>query len=93
VEPDETGRDDVGGAMEPSVAELPDASVAEGALAILEEVEAELADVEHALKRLDEGTYGICEACGEPIGQAHLDSSPAARLCAHDENPVALRFF
>jgi RNA polymerase-binding transcription factor DksA len=68
-------------------------SVSDGALAVLEEVEAELGDVEHALKRLDEGTYGICEACREPISPDRLESSPAARLCAHDENPVALRFF
>jgi DnaK suppressor protein len=81
VPPDETDRPDQ------------TASVAEGALAVLALVEAELAGVEHALKRLDEGTYGICEACGEPISPERLESSPAARLCAHDENPVALRFF
>ena len=38
---------------------------------ILEQVEAELADVERALKRLDDGTYGTCEACGNalPVSQ------------------------
>ena len=66
---------------------------AEGYLLILEQVEAELADVEHALKRLDEGTYGVCEACGEVISPERLDISPGARLCAKDDNPVALRFF
>src|SRR5438876_408008 len=39
-------------------------------LSILEQVEAELADVEHALRRLEDGTYGICEACGQPIDEA-----------------------
>jgi RNA polymerase-binding transcription factor DksA len=48
---------------------------------ILEQVEAELADVDHALVRLDEGTYGMCEACGEPIGDARLEALPAARFC------------
>ncbi|HEX7277303.1 MAG TPA: TraR/DksA C4-type zinc finger protein [Acidimicrobiales bacterium] len=54
-------------------------------LSIIERVEAELADVEHALRRLDEGTYGLCEACGRPIDEARLDAIPAARLCLDDQ--------
>ncbi len=54
-------------------------------LSIIERVEAELADVEHALRRLDEGTYGRCEACGRPIDEARLDAIPAARLCLDDQ--------
>jgi RNA polymerase-binding transcription factor DksA len=50
-------------------------------LSILEQVEAELADVEHALRRLDEGTYGTCEVCGKPIPDERLEAMPAARLC------------
>ena len=50
-------------------------------LSILEQVEAELADVEHALRRLDEGTYGTCEACGKVIPDERLEAMPAARLC------------
>ncbi len=50
-------------------------------LSILERVEAELADVEHAIRRLDEGTYGLCEACGRPIGDERLEAMPAARFC------------
>ena len=50
-------------------------------LSILEQVEAELADVEHALRRLDEGTYGRCEACGHDIGDERLAAVPAARFC------------
>jgi len=48
---------------------------------ILEQVEAELADIERALRRLDEGTYGRCEACGRPIGDERLEAQPAARFC------------
>lgn len=48
---------------------------------ILEQVEAELADVDRALRRLDEGTYGRCEACGNPIGDDRLEAMPAARFC------------
>jgi RNA polymerase-binding transcription factor DksA len=54
-------------------------------LAILESIEAELADVEHALRRLDEGTYGTCEACGRPIDEERLEAIPAARLCRDDQ--------
>src|SRR5205823_14553437 len=48
---------------------------------ILEQIEAELADVERALHRLDEGTYGICEACHEPIADERPVALPAAGLC------------
>jgi RNA polymerase-binding transcription factor DksA len=48
---------------------------------ILEQVEAELADVERALQRLDEGSYGTCEACGEAIEEERLEALPAARFC------------
>ena len=54
-------------------------------LSILENVEAELGDVEHAIRRLDDGTYGTCEACGKPIDDARLDAMPAARFCLKDQ--------
>jgi DnaK suppressor protein len=54
-------------------------------LSILEHVDAELSDVEHALRRLDEGTYGLCEACGEPIADDRLEAMPAARFCLSDQ--------
>ena len=40
-----------------------------------------LDEVEHALVKLDQGTYGICEQCGRPINEARLEAMPAARLC------------
>ena len=40
-----------------------------------------LAEVEHALAKLDSGEYGRCERCGEPITEARLEAKPAARLC------------
>ena len=54
-------------------------------LSILEQVEAELADVAHALERLDQGTYGTCEACGQPIADERLEAIPAARCCLKDQ--------
>jgi RNA polymerase-binding transcription factor DksA len=50
-------------------------------LSILEQVEAELGDIEHAIRRLDDGTYGTCEVCGRPIDDARLEALPATRLC------------
>jgi DnaK suppressor protein len=40
-----------------------------------------LRDVEQALARMDAGTYGTCERCGQPIDEERLDALPAARLC------------
>jgi DnaK suppressor protein len=48
----------------------------------LARVEQELADVEHALARLDAGTYGTCEVCGSLLGDEALRAAPAARSCA-----------
>jgi RNA polymerase-binding protein DksA len=38
-------------------------------------------DIERALQRLDAGTYGYCDACGEPIGAARLDALPCTVHC------------
>lgn len=40
-----------------------------------------LAQSERAVQRMDAGTYGICEVCGEPIGKARLQVFPRATLC------------
>jgi DnaK suppressor protein len=42
----------------------------------------ELDDVEHALGRLDAGTYATCEVCGETITDDVLAGTPQARVCA-----------
>ncbi|HHM04213.1 MAG TPA: TraR/DksA family transcriptional regulator [Gammaproteobacteria bacterium] len=41
----------------------------------------EVRDVEAALQRINMGSYGLCEMCGEPIGFERLQSQPAARRC------------
>ncbi len=48
-------------------------------LAILERLEVDLAEIEAALQRLDEGTYGVDEVTGDPIDPERLDALPAAR--------------
>jgi RNA polymerase-binding transcription factor DksA len=53
-------------------------------LSILESLEAEIAELEAALRRLDEGTYGLDEVTGEPIDPARLDAMPTARRNIED---------
>jgi RNA polymerase-binding transcription factor DksA len=54
-------------------------------LSIIEAVDAQLEDIEHALHRLEGGTYGLCEACGRPIPDDRLRAQPAARFCLEDQ--------
>lgn len=41
----------------------------------------QLSDVDHALDRLDKGTYGICTNCGEAIDPERLGAMPATPRC------------
>src|ERR1017187_10098545 len=43
-----------------------------------------LQEVDAALERLNAGNYGLCQACGKPIGEARLEAMPAARFCIVD---------
>ncbi|MBU2603533.1 MAG: TraR/DksA family transcriptional regulator [Actinobacteria bacterium] len=40
-----------------------------------------LARVERALKKLDDGSYGVCDACAKAIGHGRLNIAPDASLC------------
>ena len=40
-----------------------------------------LVQVQRALHRLDTGTYGFCEVCGDPIVKERLQAQPRATLC------------
>lgn len=44
-------------------------------------VESELRDVEQALKAIDNGTYGVCKYCGQPIDEKRLEARPASSSC------------
>lgn len=37
--------------------------------------------IDEAIERIEKGTYGICESCGEPIGVKRLDARPVTTLC------------
>lgn len=44
-------------------------------------LETNLEKIEKALKKMDEGKYGICERCGQPIEENRLEAYPEAALC------------
>ena len=54
-------------------------------VSILASLDDQLCEVERALERLDRGTYGRCEACGESIVLARLEALPATRFCVQDQ--------
>jgi len=49
--------------------------------AVLKELEIRYNDIKDALKKIEEGKYGICEVCGEPIEEERLIANQAARTC------------
>jgi len=42
-----------------------------------------LYEIEEALNRIDNGTYGLCTSCGQPVGGSRLEALPYASLCVH----------
>jgi DnaK suppressor protein len=49
--------------------------------ALLDRTEARIAGLDRALDRLAQGTYGVCERCGQPIGAERLAARPDALTC------------
>jgi DnaK suppressor protein len=50
-------------------------------LALSAQARAAVEEIDHALAKMQVGTYGICESCGQPIPKARLKALPYARLC------------
>ena len=50
-------------------------------LALKERLRQALSEVEHALIKFEQGSYGLCDVCGQPIGQERLEVLPQANLC------------
>src|SRR5690606_12210352 len=48
---------------------------------LLDETKAVLAQIDAAERRLDDGSYGICETCGRQIGAERLEALPATPTC------------
>lgn len=42
-----------------------------------------LADIDRALAKIEDGTYGQCDRCGNEIGDARLEALPATTLCVN----------
>jgi RNA polymerase-binding transcription factor DksA len=58
-------------------------------LGILDDLEAELAEIEAAIERIESGTYGIDEVTGAPIDEDRLEAVPVARTNVDTERPPA----
>jgi YteA family regulatory protein len=50
-------------------------------IALNEHAEKELKDIEHALQAMENGTYGICEVCGQDIPSERLEALPTTTFC------------
>lgn len=50
-------------------------------LAFIDSARDRLAEVNRALAKMDEGTYGICERCGKEISEARLEARPLSIRC------------
>jgi len=50
-------------------------------LTLEKRIREQLAEVEHALQKFEDGTYGSCDNCGQPIDPARLEALPQASLC------------
>jgi len=50
-------------------------------LALERRVSGLLSEVEHALQKLEKGTYGLCDICGQSVEMARLEVLPQANLC------------
>jgi DnaK suppressor protein len=58
-------------------------------LALENRIRQELAGIEHALKKFEEGTYGQCDNCGQPIDPERLEALPQASLCLNCKAQLA----
>jgi DnaK suppressor protein len=75
---DATDEDGIDSHLADSATETLDREVEQG---LEDNAEHLLAAIDAALKRVEEGTYGICERCGKPIDDARLEALPYATKC------------
>lgn len=50
-----------------------------------------LLEVQHALKRITDGTYGLCTVCGQPIPEKRLLALPWATMCIKDQERLEVK--
>jgi len=72
--------------------DLADASYsADYSLAWTEKINRRIREVDESLARIKEGTYGICEVCGEDIPEGRLEVRPNAKYCAQCKEDLEKR--
>jgi DnaK suppressor protein len=57
-------------------------------LALIGTLQERMREVDRALERLEAGTYGICDRCGQPIAPERLEARPFATLCVNCQSQV-----
>jgi RNA polymerase-binding protein DksA len=57
-------------------------------LGLAEQMSRTIADIDRALDRIDEGTYGLCQGCGKAISIERLEAIPSASRCAPCQSAV-----
>src|SRR3546814_1933663 len=62
----------------------------EALLGVDDVLRAEIQQIRLALLRIENGTYGTCAKCGEPIGMARLKAVPTATRCIKDRKSTRL---
>jgi DnaK suppressor protein len=76
------GADGTGLSFDENFADSGEVAAQQGeAISLAHSLQDQLADVERALAKLEDGSYGKCENCGRDIQEARLEAMPAARLC------------
>ena len=55
--------------------------------AVTAQIREHLSEIDAALERVADGTYGVCEVGGEPIPVARLEARPTARTCVQHAHP------
>jgi RNA polymerase-binding protein DksA len=74
----ETVFEQIGDSPDDNAAEVTDY---EDNLAIEQELEEDLKEIDEALERIENGTYGICTDCNQPMTVERLEAMPEATLC------------
>jgi DnaK suppressor protein len=71
-----------GGVFDENFADSGEVAAQQGeAMTLAGSLQEQLEEVELALRKMDEGRYGICERCGNEITEARLEAIPTARYC------------
>ena len=69
--------------------EATESSELEKRLAMEKRISGAMSEIEHALRKLDAGTYGLCDGCGKQISPDRLEALPQASLCVDCKAKVA----